>query len=870
MTPESFQRALAYFQQGDLEQAAALCRDVLLADARHHNAMHLLGLVALQGDDIPRAIEMIRGSVAILPRQPAALVNLSQAYLRGGKSQAALVACDTALQQRPGYPEALINRGNALLDLKRPADALDSYDRALSGNPRLVEAHINKGRALRALGRHAEALASYERASHTAPRDLAARIGRAETLRHLRRLQEAIACCDELLEMAPGNSDALQARAAVLLDLKRPEDALRDLEQALQRDPEHGGLLLNLGNALFQTGRVADALVYYDHALEASPGNTEAYFNRGNALLKMNRFDEALASYDLAITRDPGLARAHYYRGNTLRQLGRSDESLLCYSRALQIDPDYSAALCGTGNALRDLNRLPEALAHYEDALKLDSGNIEAISNRGVVLLALKRPEDAMRCFEQLLQMDAGHARFNLTLGFLMHSQILCCDWRNFESHLAALIKDVDAGEPVTMPSLLTLISGSAPLLLRCARRYVAAHNPGAPLSPIGPYGHRKIRLAYVSADFREHPVSQLMVGVFEAHDRSRFEVIGISLRTGDGSALGRRVATAFDRFIEVAGQNDRLIAAQLRELEIDIAIDLTGYTEGSRIGVFAERIAPVQINFLGYPGTLAAPYMDYLIADRIVIPEDHRESYVENIIHMPDCFLPPDSWAPDEIRPNRTEHGLPQDGFVFCCFNYHHKILPPVFDVWMRLLRAVDGSVLWLAHGTEVATRNLTKEAQESGIAPERLVFAPRLHDLGHHLARYRAADLFLDTVPYNAHKTGLDALWAGLPLITIRGGAFAGRVAASLLGTLGLPELVAASLEDYETLALRLARSPDLLRDIRSRLAHARQDSALFDASRYLRHLESAYITVWQRAERGERPSAFAVQPIPLRTHQ
>jgi predicted O-linked N-acetylglucosamine transferase (SPINDLY family) len=827
--------------------------------------MHLLGLVALRGDDIPQAIELIRGSIAILPTQPAALVNLSHAYLRCGKSQAALAACDTALEQRWGYPEALIGRGNALLELKRPAEALASYDHAISVDSRLSEAHSNRGRALRELGRDAEALASYERAAQIAPGLLAARIGRAEMLRVLHRPQEALLCCDELLQLAPGNSDGLQTRAAVLLDLNRPDEALQDLDRAVQGKPDHAGLLLNRGNALFRAGRVTDALASYERVLQISPDNTEAYFNRGNALLKVNRFDAALASYDAAIAKSPGLTKAHYYRGNTLRQLGRSDEALRCYARALQLDPGYAAASCGMGNALRELDRPAEALVYYDDALKREPDNIESLSNKGVVLLALKRPEDAMRCFERLLEMDADHAHFNLTLGFLVHAHILCCDWRDYESNLAALMKGVDAGELVTMPSLLTLIADSARTLLRCARRYTEANWPAADLPPLGPYGHQKIRVAYVSADFREHPVSQLMVGVFEAHDRSRFEVIGISLRAGDGSALARRVAAAFDRFIDVAGQNDRAIAAQLREVEIDIAVDLTGYTEGSRSGIFAQRIAPVQINFLGYPGTLAAPYIDYLIADRIVIPEEDRDSYLENIIRMPECFLPPDSSATVGSRPNRAEHGLPSEGFVFCCFNYHHKILPAVFDVWMRLLGAVDGSLLWLANGTDVVTRNLTREAQARGIGAERLVFAPRLYDLGHHLARYRVADLFLDTVPYNAHKTALDALWAGLPLLTTRGGAFPGRVAASLLSSIGLPELIADSLEDYETLALRLAKSPAALRDIRVRLASARQDNALFDGPRYRRHLESAYTTVWERAERNERPSAFAVPPIP-----
>jgi predicted O-linked N-acetylglucosamine transferase (SPINDLY family) len=376
-------------------------------------------------------------------------------------------------------------------------------------------------------------------------------------------------------------------------------------------------------------------------------------------------------------------------------------------------------------------------------------------------------------------------------------------------------------------------------------------------------YSHDRIRLAYLSADFRVHPSSYLLAGMFEHHDRSRFETIALSFGDDDQSEIQNRLKGAFEHFIDVRNRSDLEVARLVRELEVDIAVDLMGHTRNQRTGILALRPAPVQVNFF-CPGTSGADYLDYIVCDRVVIPEDHHAYYSEKVVYLPDTFQANDSKRRiAERTPSCAEVGLPDDGFVFCSFNNTYKFTPPMFDVWMRLLGHVKGSALWLQEINATATRNLRREAVARGIDANRLVFAPKVPRLEDHLARYRLADLFLDTLPYNAQTTASDALWVGLPVLTCLGTTFVGRVAASLLNAIGLPELITRSLPEYEALALQLATHPVLLADIRAKLARNRATFPLFDTDRFRRHIESAYVTMWERAQRGVGPASFEVKP-------
>src|SRR5262249_26195466 len=439
------------------------------------------------------------------------------------------------------------------------------------------------------------------------------------------------------------------------------------------------------------------------------------------------------------------------------------------------------------------------------------------------------------------------------------------CDWRDFTSDCAHLVATVEGRKVASTPFSFVAIPAAPSVQRTCAELTTADFYPADnPIWRGERYAHQRIRVAYLSADFYDHATACLMAGLFERHDRSRFETFAISFSPDDGTAMLTRLKRSFDRFIDVRTRDDNDVATLVRELEIDIAVNLKGFTQGSRTRIFAKRSAPVQVSYLGFPGTMGASYIDYIIADRFLIPPDQRHGYTENVVYLPGSYQvnDRDRKIADRIV-SRAEAGLPETGMVFCCFNNSFKITPDVFDVWMRLLREIDGSVLWLLQGNASAPANLRREAEARGVSGERLIFAVRA-PLDDHLARHRLADLFLDTRHYNAHTTASDALWAGLPVLTCAGETFASRVAGSLLRAVGLPELVTHSLADYEALAFRLARDPEMLAGLTQKLARNRETYPLFDTARSTRHLEAALVTMWERHQRGEKPADFDVTAI------
>ncbi|MBK8133630.1 MAG: tetratricopeptide repeat protein [Gammaproteobacteria bacterium] len=614
---------------------------------------------------------------------------------------------------------------------------------------------------------------------------------------------------------------------------------------------------------LHQQGQIARAAVLYQEILRDQPGHFDALHLLGVASLQSGNPEAALELIGRAIHINPRNPDALTNLGNALRELGRHAQALTCYERALAIRPDSPESHYNRALALQELHRHDAALAEYDRALALRPGYIEARYNRGVVLQDSGRHEDAALAFAQLLEIapDCPYAA-----GKLRYLRLLCCDWRDYHAEQIQLVEAVAAGRRACDPFSFTAMSNTAAAQLACAKTYATDRYPPAatPLWSGERYAHDKIRVAYLSADFHEHATTHLMAGLFEHHDFDRFEITAISFGPDRQDSMRSRLINAFDHFIDVRAKTDREVALLLREMEIDIAVDLKGYTQGSRTGILAQRPVPVQINYLGMPATMGARYIDYIIADPWVIPPEDYSHYSEQILHLPDSYqATDDSRQIDVHTPARADLNLPEDGFVFGCFNNNYKITPELFAIWMRLLHQVSGSVLWLLEDNPVATRNLRAQALLHGIAPERLVFAPRV-PTGAHLARHRRADLFLDTLPYNAHTTASDALWAGLPVLTCAGNTFVGRVAASLLSAVGLPELIARDLDSYAALALELARHPERLREIRARLARNRGTCPLFATDRFRRHLESAYIVLRERSQRGETPTPFSVVPL------
>jgi predicted O-linked N-acetylglucosamine transferase (SPINDLY family) len=617
-----------------------------------------------------------------------------------------------------------------------------------------------------------------------------------------------------------------------------------------------------LANAVrqHQSGNLAEAARLYSSVLKTSPRNFQALYLLGFVQFQQGRLEEADRLIGEAVKINPHSPDAFYNRGCVLQQLQRHGDALAAFDRAVVLKPDYSDAWINRGAALLALKRQAEAIASFDRALALNPQDAEALSNRATALFELKCYKDAAATFARLM---AVAPEFPYTTGNLALARAYACEWRDRAGDLARVTSELRSGKRTISPHASVLLLEDAEDQLRCARVWVADRCPPAP-SPLWRgerYGHDKIRLAYVSADFHAHATAFLIAGVFEHHDRSRFEIAAVSFSPEDKSGMRERLMRGCDRYIEVAGRSDADIAAMLRQMKIDIAIDLKGFTQDSRPGIFAARPSPIQINYLAHPGTMGADYMDYIVADETVIPRDHEGFYSEKVVYLPDTYQANDSRRRiAECNPTRSEMGLPEDAFVFCSFKNSYKITPAIFDIWMRLLKEVEGSVLWLFEDNPDASANLKDEARARGINPARLIFAARV-DAAAHLARQRLADLFLDTLPCTAHTTASDALWVGLPVLTILGSTFAGRVAASLLRAIGMPELIGPSLQAYEELALHLARDKQALADIRAKLAGNRSTHPLFDTARFTRHLETAYTMAWERYQRGERPAGFAV---------
>ncbi len=638
-------------------------------------------------------------------------------------------------------------------------------------------------------------------------------------------------------------------------------------------------------------GKLSDALARYDAILQAKPDLEEVHSNRGVVLRDLRRFEDALNSFDRAIELNENLVEVHTNRGFVLTELGRLAEALACLDHAINLGPDFADAHNNRGVTLGRMNRPTEALKSYNRAIALWPTHGEAWSNRGETFATLGQLDAAVTNFERALTLMPGHVDtlLNCALTFqkkgrfreanvlldraasiepthkrllfgMAYGALLNCDWRVQEALRPRLAVECPAGKSIVSPLALLGYLDDPELLRLSSAQYLqdilGATSFVDARPPVPP--HNKIRIAYVSGDFHEHATAYLMADLFERHDRSRFDVYGISLGPDDGGEMRQRLSGAFDQFHDVQSSSDAEIVDLIRRLEVDIAIDLKGFTLGERPGIFTRRAAPIQVNYLGYPGTMAADCWDYIVADPTVLPRTEQPFYSEHIVHLACCYQSNDPARCIGRVPTRASQDLPRAGLVFCCFNNHSKITKPIFEIWMRLLNEKPGGVLWLLEGS--ASDTLRSEARTRGIDPNRLIFAPLVKQDAH-LARLGLADLALDTLPYNAHTTASDVLWAGVPIITCRGKAFAGRVAASLLVSIGLPELITEDLNSYEALAQKLARDDAYRESVRRKLAANRHTTSLFDANRFRLNIEGAFSTMIDKARNGDEPLGFDV---------
>lgn len=627
-------------------------------------------------------------------------------------------------------------------------------------------------------------------------------------------------------------------------DLALAEELFR---RVIQATPSHVAALNLLVVTLMSMERFAEAEPLIAKAISLSPNSDVSFYNFGLICKRLNKPQEAVDQFTKALSLNPAVAETWNNRGAVFNELFQYDRAISDFDRALSINPIYSEAYTNKGKSLVALKRHDEALATYDKALSIKPTLAEGWLGRGWALGGLQRYQEAIAAFDKAFALQPDLIDLE---GLRLYARMTVCDWADFEARANHLIDSIRAGKANTDPLLILWLTDMPDDHLRCARAFAEARHPPKTSARTGTiYTHDKMRIGYVSTDFYQHAIATLFMELFELHDRTKVSITAFSFGPDDGSDIRSRIINSFDHFADCRGLSDEAAARSIANHQIDILVDLNGFTTGGRTNIFARRPAPIQVNYLGYPGTMGTPYHDYIIGDQTVFESADAAHYSEKLVKLPFCYQPNDRKRQVSKRQfEREEFGLPKDGFVYCCFNTHYKILPDMFSSWMRILQRADGSVLWLLVDNPTARENLHKECSIRGVDPRRVVFAGKMRQ-SEHLARHRLADLFLDTLPYNAHTTASDALWTGLPVLTRKGNAFAGRVATSLLKAVGLPELVTHSNDEYEAMAVELAQDRERIRQIRSKLAVNRATAPLFNTPLYARNLEAAYEAMYQR---------------------
>ena len=707
----------------------------------------------------------------------------------------------------------------------------------------MSDAALQDGKRLWRAGRLSEAAERYRSVLNAEPENFDALHAFAAIQYQQGKLEEAQVLMARAVSLRPRSAELLYNRGSLLQKLGRGEEALACFNAALSIRPDYAEALGNRGALLMDQSRYDEALADFTRMTAANPSLVQGWSNHGAALIRLKRHREALASYAKALSLKSDFIEARRARALAYFALGQFAEALSEITCVLAVNSEDAKAWQQRGDILAESGRREQAIESYGRAIALRPESADALFNRAHNLFALRRYEEASADYASLVKLDPS---YRYALGHLIFAKLCCCDWDGLDERIAELQSGLRARSLAVQPFHALVLADSETQILQATREFAAIEYPAAApgLANGMVYRHDRIRIGYLSANFHNHAVSRLMAGVFEHHDRSRFETTAFSLGADDGGPLRRRLLAGFGAFVDVKLWDDKRIAEEIRRREIDILVDLMGFTENSRPGIVARRPAPVQVNYLGFAGTMGADYMDYLIADPVVIPEASEPHYSEKIIRLPNCYLPADRARKIADTPiSRTAVELPETGFVFCCFNHSYKIRREIFDLWLRLLQQIPGSVLWLNQMDPAAQRNISAHARARDVDPARIIFAGFVPDDADHLARLRLADLFLDTPGYNAHATALDALWAGLPVLTIAGDRFPARVGASLLNAVGLPELIARDFRSYEQMAFALATDHGRLRAIRGKLSDNIGTQPLFDTAAFTRQLESAF---------------------------
>ena len=854
----SLEKALLLHRNGDLKGASLLYRNILEQNPKQFDALHLLGVIELQSANWTGAAEQIEKSLQINPNQPAALNNYGIVLKELKLVDQAIVQYQKAIALKNDDPNTYMNLGNAYQVLSHFELAIEAYNKCIVLEPSNTAVLMNRGFALGALGEHQSAISNYKLALHIDPNDANVYNNLGNSLKASANLDLAVDCFLRAVQLDPTFADAFFNLGNVLREQNRLQEALVAFNKSIELNSNSAEHFINQGNTLLDLDQSSSAIKSFNEAIKLRPSYSQAYNNLGNAYLELKDYQSSLNGYNLAIALNPCYAQAYNNRANLLRLLALGDLAEINYKRAAVIDPKYPDPHNNLGVLYLEQYRLKPALSCFDDALKLNPKFADALYNKSNALRELKLFELSIEGYQETLSLAPNYEYLK---GLLVHAKMQICDWSGLETLLSELMIGIESNERVTPPFPVLALSDSPLVQLKAASIWASHKFPGSPvcsdlvLNDLGNTS-RKLRIGYFSADFRDHPVSYLMADLFEHHNREEFEIIAFSIGPVHEDAMRKRLENSFDVWIDCNDLSDVEVVQRARGLQLDIAVDLGGFTKNSRTGIFSLRCAPTQVSYIGYLGTMGAPYMDYLIADKVIIPDQYKSLYKEKIAYLP-IYQANDSkrqMSGEQI--NRSDLGLPEKVFVFGCFNTNYKITPQVFDVWMKILARVASSVLYIYADTEPVKQNLRREAQRRNIDPNRIFFAERV-DQQKYLSRFKCVDLFLDTFPYNAGTTASDALWSGLAVLTLSGEAFASRMAASLLTALGMTELITSSLQEYEELAVMLGTDSEQMNSLKKKLSIQKEVTDLFNTSKFTANLEQVYKEMASRVQALEPPS-------------
>jgi protein O-GlcNAc transferase len=850
----------ALHELGQLDESVKSYESSLLIEPDYAQAYNNLGNVFRELGQLDDSLSCYKKSIKLDPNYAEAFFSASIIFQDLGQFEDMVEYLEQVLILKPNFSEAHNYLGSALKELGQYTKAISSYQKALEIEPNYLEVHNNLGNAFKNNGELEKAIESYQKALTISPDYPTLHNNLGNALKEFGEIETAIKCYKKAIDINPDFADSYNNLGDAFRELNQFDNAVDSYEKAINLDPNYFEAFNNLGTAFKDLDRLNDAVSSYEQALKINPEFSDAYNNLGNVLKKLGKLDEALESYEMGIAMNPNDVDIHNNLGRLFSKLMRIDEALQSYNTALKINPQHAETYKNLGIIFMKLDRLDESFKHIEKALSLNPEYAEGYSMKGRILSEFNQLDEALVSFKRADQIDSN---LYFILSNILQIKMSLCDWNNLPELLNTLKSRVNNNEKHTIIpfDLLSLIDD--PRLQRMAsENYIKEDFPrnySVPNSTSYPK-HKKIRIGYFSSDFRIHPVATLTAELYETHDRSQFEIHAFSFGPDTGDEMNMRIKAGVDHFHNILDMSEKDSVVLARSLEIDIAIDLGGFTGDSRTGIFAMRVSPIQISYIGYLGTMGSEYYDYLIADQIMIPKKYQQYYSEKIIYLPNFQVNDSKESSPNIFFTRKDIGLPEEGFIFCCLNNTYKINPSVFDSWANILVNVKDSVLLIYADHESSKVNLIKEIKNRGLDSNRLFFAesfPRIE----YLARYRIPDLFLDTWPYNAGTTASDALRMGLPVLTLMGESYPSRMAGSILNAANLPELITTSVEEYESLAIELGSNPNKHQIIKKKLESSLSKAPLYDTALFTRSIEFAFKEVYQRDKNGLRPENIYV---------